>query len=98
MMFVWIVVGIAVGVAIPSPGYCGAHRMGWAQRWDAIHAALPWQRVRRRIAAVRRAWRRPSAHGVRAASAPARAEDLSWAWWQQRREIYKPALTAAGAW
>lgn len=97
MMLVWIVVGIAVGVAIPSPGYCGKHRMGWAQRWDAIHPALPWQVMRRRIAAARRAARRPSAHGVRVA-APARKEDLSWAWWQQRREIYKTALTAAGAW
>jgi hypothetical protein len=100
MMLVWIVVGIAVGVAVPTPGYCGKHRMGWAQRWEAIHPALPWQRLRRRIAAARRAARRPGAQGVRVA-VPAsrhRAEDLSWAWWQQRREAYKPVLTAAGAW
>jgi hypothetical protein len=79
-----------LGAALPA---AGRHRVSWALQWDDIHAALPWQRVRRRWAAARRA--RARAH---ASAPPATPEDLSWAWWLQRRELYKPALTAAGAW
>jgi hypothetical protein len=93
--------------ALPNlGGYRGRHRMSWAQQWEKIHPTLPWQRARRRYEAARRAWQRPSkaAHARtrdRAFTrdrAPVRAEDASWAWWQQRRELYRPALTAAGAW
>ena len=83
-----VLVWAALVAALPTlPGtYRGRHRMSWAQQWEKIHPTLPWQRARRRYAAARRAWRRPS------------SEDASWAWWQQRRELYRPALTAAGAW
>lgn len=97
IILVSLVLGIAVGAAIPSPGYCGRHRMSWAAQWDAIHPRLPWQVVRRRIAASRRARRRPRAHTL-ASVRPGRRVDEAWAWWLTRRSDYAPALKAAGAW
>lgn len=88
-----LVLGVAVG-ALAAPGYSGRHRISWAARWDAIHARLPWQVARRRLAAARRARQRPHAHTLR----PARRGDDAWAWWLARRADYAPALKAAGAW
>lgn len=83
-------------------GYRGRRRLGLQQMRDDLHKRLPWQRARRRVAAWRRAWARPSRHASSAgASMWARrkpVDDAAWAWWQQRRELYKSALQAAGAW
>lgn len=96
IVLVWAVLVAALPTA-PST-YRGRHRMSWAQQWEKIHPTLPWQRARRRIAAARRAWQRPSHHLARAGVRVLRADEASWAWWQERRKAYEPALTAAGAW
>lgn len=97
MTLVWA--ALVAALPIPVGRYQGRHRMGWAQQWEEMHAALPWQRARRRLAAVMRARRRPGAHSSgRSSSRPPRPDEVSWAWWQARREQYRPALTAAGAW
>jgi hypothetical protein len=96
MMLVWLVIGVAAGLACPAPRYRGRHRMSWAQQWEQIHPRLPWQRLRRRLEAGRRARQRPHAHTLRGTRP--RPADAGWVWWQQRRNDYAPALKAAGAW
>lgn len=100
MMLVCLIVGAALGAALAPRGYRGRHRMSlaqsWALRWEQLHPNLPWQRVRRRLAAARRARQRPHAH--RFGMWRPQPNDSSWDWWLNRRGDYASALKGAGAW